>query len=297
VNQDSIKNENFFRIFLKGLAMGSADVVPGVSGGTIAFITGVYKRLLDSINEINIKSFKLLTHGNLSGFWKRVDGKFLLTIFCGIAVSIISLSRLVSWGLKNYSDIVWSFFFGLILASIPLIFSRISKNANRTSWIPHSIIGILIGSFITLIPPANYELSLSYVFLSGFLAICAMILPGISGSFILILLGSYQGILEGLNSVNWRIILVFIFGALLGLLSFARLLKYWFEKAPNAMTGLMGGFIIGSLMKIYPFKSINSFGVEYPRVFSLEDPIFSCIVASLLGFAIVSLLNRFKNIS
>ena len=111
MSQDSIKNENVFRIFLKGLAMGSADVVPGVSGGTIAFITGIYKRLLDAINSINLKSFKLLTHGNLNGFWKRIDGRFLITIFGGIAVSIISLSRLVSWGLKNYSDIVWSFFF------------------------------------------------------------------------------------------------------------------------------------------------------------------------------------------
>jgi putative membrane protein len=297
VSQDSIKNENVFRIFLKGLAMGSADVVPGVSGGTIAFITGIYKRLLDAINSINLKSFKLLTHGNLNGFWKRIDGRFLITIFGGIAVSIISLSRLVSWGLKNYSVVVWSFFFGLILASIPLIFSRISKGINRKRWVPHSIIGVLIGSFITLIPPANYDLTLNYVFLSGFLAICAMILPGISGSFILILLGSYQGILESLNSLNLKIILVFIFGAVLGLLSFARLLKYWFEKAPDAMTGLMGGFIIGSLMKIYPFKSINSFGVEYPRVFSSEDPIFSCVIAFMLGFAIVSLLNRFKNIS
>ena len=200
-------------------------------------------------------------------------------------------------GIKKLFRYSLEFFFGLILASLPLIFSRIPKSANRTSWIPHSIIGILIGSLITLIPPANYELTLSYVFLSGFIAICAMILPGISGSFILILLGSYQGILEGLNSMNWRIIVVFIFGALSGLLSFARLLKYWFEKAPNAMTGLMGGFIIGSLMKIYPFKSINSFGVEYPRFFSLEDPIFSCIVACVIGFGILSLLNRFKNIS
>ena len=277
--------------------MGSADVVPGVSGGTIAFITGVYKRLLDAINSININTLKLIINGDLNSFWKRIDGRFLATIFGGIAVSILSLSRLVSWGLKNYSDVVWSFFFGLILASIPLIFSRIPKNTDPKSWIPHSIIGILIGSFITLIPPTNYELTSSYIFLSGFIAICAMILPGISGSFILILLGSYQGILEGLNSMNWKIILVFILGALSGLLSFARILKYWFEKAPNAMTGLMGGVIIGSLMKIYPFKSINSFGTEYPRFFNLEDPIFSCIVAFTLGFAAVSLLNRFKKIS
>ena len=283
--------KSYLLVFLKGLAMGAADVVPGVSGGTIAFITGIYKRLLNAINSIDIDLFKSLMKSGISPAWTRVDGNFLLVLFSGILVSILSLSKLVLWGLKNYNEIVWSFFFGLILASIPLIFSNLIKNIHWSKWLLYCLIGIFMGSVVTFLPLAKPELTLWYVFLSGFIAICAMILPGISGSFILILLGSYEGILDGLNSANWSLIIVFIAGAILGLISFGRSLRYLFEKIPNIMTALMGGFIIGSLVKIYPFKIISSNGIEYPRLISFEDPILFCSLSFLLGLVFISGLN------
>ena len=284
-------SKSYLLIFLKGLAMGAADVVPGVSGGTIAFITGIYKRLLNAINSIDIELFKSLIKLGIRPLWTKIDGNFLLLLFSGILVSILSLSKLVLWGLKNYNDIVWSFFFGLILASIPLIFSQLIRNVKWSKWLPYSLIGTSIGSVITFLPEANPELTLWYVFLSGFIAICAMILPGISGSFILILLGSYEGILNGLNSTNWSLIIVFTIGAVTGLISFGRGLRYLFDKIPNIMTALMGGFIIGSLVKIYPFKIISSDGIEYPRLIHSEDPILLCSLTFLLGFIFISGLN------
>ncbi len=283
--------KSYLVIFLTGLAMGAADVVPGVSGGTIAFITGIYKRLLNAINSINLDLFRTLIKSGMSPAWTKIDGNFLLMLFSGILVSILSLSKLVLWGLTNYDEIVWSFFLGLILASIPLIFSNLIRNVHWSKWLLYSLIGTFIGSVITFLPLANPELTLWYVFLSGFIAICAMILPGISGSFILILLGSYEGILNGLNSANWLLIIVFITGAVSGLISFGRGLRYLFVKIPNIMTALMGGFIIGSLVKIYPFKIISSNGIEYPRLINFEDPILFCSLSFVLGLVFISGLN------
>ncbi|CAI8277789.1 MAG: Uncharacterised protein [Owenweeksia sp. TMED14] len=285
--------DSFFSTLLKGIAMGSADVVPGVSGGTVAYITGIYTRLLNAIHSIGMNSFIILKNDGIYPFWKKIDGKFLSTLFLGIGTSILSLSKVVLWGLENYAEIVWSFFFGLIIASIPLIFSQISRNIRLKQWLPFGIIGFCIGSLITFLPTANQELTLSYVLLSGFIAICAMILPGLSGSFILILLGSYKGILEGLHNLDWMLIITFISGALMGLIIFGRSLRYLFQKFPNPMTGIMGGFIIGSLIKIYPFKYIQSNGIEYPRLMTLEDPIILCFTASLIGFIFLTGLNKF----
>lgn len=289
------RSKSYLLIFLKGLAMGAADVVPGVSGGTIAFITGIYKRLLNAISSLNLDLFRSLKKLGISSAWTKIDGNFLLALFSGILVSILSLSKLVLWGLKNYNEIVWSFFFGLILASLPLIFSKLIKSVHWSKWLPYSFIGICIGSVITFLPLANPELTLWYVFLSGFVAICAMILPGISGSFILILLGSYEGILNGLNSANWSLIIVFTIGAASGLISFGRGLRYLFDKIPNIMTALMGGFIIGSLVKIYPFKIISPNGMEYPRFINSEDSILICSLAFSLGFIFISALNLLGN--
>ncbi|MDG1252816.1 MAG: DUF368 domain-containing protein [Schleiferiaceae bacterium] len=245
---------NFFWILLKGLGMGAADVVPGVSGGTIAYITGIYQRLLDSIAAIGGKGWSAWRSEGILGLWKAVDGNFLVALGSGIAISILSLSKLVLWGLNLHPQIVWGFFFGLIIASLPLVLRGISKrDILRLS--PAWIGGIGLGVLLSFLSPAQAELTLTYTFFSGAIAICAMILPGISGSFILVLLGSYEGILEALHARDWPHILVFMTGAVVGLLSFARLLRRLFGRYPKGMIVLMAGFIAGSLVKIWPFQA------------------------------------------
>lgn len=270
-----------FWILLKGLAMGAADVVPGVSGGTVAYITGIYQRLLDAIHAVGPEALKAFKTDGLKGLWRAVDGSFLLALGSGIALSILSLSKLVLWGLEHYEPVVWGFFFGLIVGSIPLILKDVPKKAAAKSF-PLLLIGIAIGAVLSFLSPTQATLSLPYIFLSGALAICAMILPGISGSFILVLLGAYEGILEGLHARDWALIVTFMAGAGIGLLSFARLLRWLFARFPTAMVLTMAGFIIGSLVKIWPFQS------EYS---SSVSPTWT-IVAMVLGWLLVFGLNR-----
>lgn len=271
----------FFWILLKGLGMGAADVVPGVSGGTVAYITGIYQRLLDAISAIGGKAWSAFRQDGISGLWKAVDGTFLLALGSGIAISILSLSKAVLWGLDHYPPIIWGFFFGLIVGSLPLIL----KDVPKVTWVkafPLLLFGVVIGFVLSILSPTEAEMTLPYIFLSGALAICAMILPGISGSFILVLLGAYEGILEGLHARDWALIVTFMAGAGTGLLTFARFLRWLFGKFPHGMVLTMAGFIIGSLVKIWPFQA------EYTsNISSLW--ILSAMVA---GWLLVYGLNR-----
>jgi putative membrane protein len=271
----------FFWTLLKGLAMGAADVVPGVSGGTVAYITGIYQRLLNAISAVGPTVWKAFRKGGISGAWKAVDGTFLLALGSGIAVSILSLSKAVLWGLDHYPPVVWGFFFGLIVGSLPLILRGIPKK-QATKAFPLLLLGVGIGFGLSILSPAEATLSYSYIFLSGALAICAMILPGISGSFILVLLGAYEGVLEGLHARDWGLILTFMAGAGVGLLSFARLLRWLFALFPTAMVLTMAGFIIGSLAKIWPFQAAYA---------STVSPLWT-ITAMVCGWALVAGLNR-----
>ncbi|HAB35711.1 MAG TPA: DUF368 domain-containing protein [Cryomorphaceae bacterium] len=270
-----------FWILLKGVAMGAADVVPGVSGGTVAYITGIYQRLLNAIHAVGPVAIQAWKQEGIPGLWRAVDGSFLLALVSGIALSILSLSKLVLWGLDHYEPVVWGFFFGLIVGSIPLILKDIPKKAAAKTF-PLLLLGIGIGAVLSYLSPAQATLTYPYIFFSGALAICAMILPGISGSFILVLLGAYEGILEGLHARDWGLIFTFMAGAGIGLLSFARLLRWLFAKFPVAMVLTMAGFIIGSLVKIWPFQSEYSSDVE---------PVWT-VTAMFLGWLLVYGLNR-----
>ena len=270
-----------FWILLKGLAMGAADVVPGVSGGTVAYITGIYQRLLNAIHAVGPVALQAWKKEGLAGLWRAVDGSFLLALGSGIALSILSLSKVVLWGLDHYEPVVWGFFFGLIVGSIPLILKEIPKKSAAKSF-PLLLLGIGIGAVLSFLSPTEATLTYPYIFFSGALAICAMILPGISGSFILVLLGAYEGILEGLHARDWGLIITFMAGAGIGLLSFARLLRWLFAQFPNAMVLTMAGFIIGSLVKIWPFQS------EYASNIS---PVWT-VAAMVLGWLLVYGLNR-----
>ena len=289
-------------VTLKGMAMGAADVVPGVSGGTIAFISGIYEELITSINNIDFSLISILKKGGIKAVWQKVNGNFLLALFLGIFISVLSLARFLSWLLENEPILLWSFFFGLVVASIFFVGKEISKWTLGTVFI--LIVGAALAFFITELPVSDNTDSLPYLFLSGALAICAMILPGISGAFILVLLGSYKTILDAVHEREIKIILTVGVGAIFGLLSFARLLKWMFNHYKNITLALLTGFILGSLNKIWPWKKVletKTFGEKtivvddmnvLPGAFEGDSKLMLAIILAILGFSLIFILER-----
>lgn len=241
-------------ITLKGMAMGAADVVPGVSGGTIAFITGIYEELITTISNISFKSISVLFKEGIKPFWKEVNGNFLVALLLGIFISILSLAQLLTFLLESHAIPTWSFFFGLIVASIPLVGQRVKHW--QGSRIFAFVAGAIIAWLITDLPPVEQTDASWYLFISGMIAICAMILPGISGSFILILLGSYLTLLAAVNDRDIVSILIFMAGAVVGILSFSRFLKFMFSRFHDITIAVLSGFLLGSLNKIWPWKNV-----------------------------------------
>jgi len=289
-------------VTLKGMAMGAADVVPGVSGGTIAFISGIYEELITSINNIDFSLISILKKGGIKAVWQKVNGNFLLALFLGIFISVLSLARFLSWLLENEPILLWSFFFGLVVASIFFVGKEISKWTLGTVFI--LIVGAALAFFITELPVSDNTDSLPYLFLSGALAICAMILPGISGAFILVLLGSYKTILDAVHERDIKIILTVGVGAIFGLLSFARLLKWMFNHYKNITLALLTGFILGSLNKIWPWKKVletKTFGEKtvvvddmnvLPGAFEGDSKLMLAIILAILGFSLIFILEK-----
>lgn len=259
--------KDYIIISLKGMGMGAADVVPGVSGGTIAFISGIYEELIDSIKSIDLSLLPDLKKFDLVSIWKKINGNFLTAVFAGIAVSIVSLSKLITFLLDTYPVLVWAFFFGLVVASSIMIAKKI-KEWNISSIIS-LLVGIAIAFYITVASPAETPTDLWFIFLSGVIAICAMILPGISGSFILLLLGKYSYIFGAISEMNFKVIGTFIAGCAVGITSFSHLVSWMFKKFHNQTIAILTGFMIGSLNKVWPWKHtietrINSHGKEVP---------------------------------
>jgi len=234
--------------------MGAADVVPGVSGGTIAFISGIYEELISSINKVNLNTLKILRKEGFAAMWQSVNGNFLISLLIGIAISVISLAKLIRHLLETQPVLIWAFFFGLVLASIIHVAKQITK------WNPGTYILLILGAvaayYITTLVPQTAEISSLYIFFSGALAICAMILPGISGSYILLLLGMYKPVLDAIHDKDFKTIGLLGLGAIVGLLSFSRLLKWLFDHYQNLTLATLTGFIIGSLNKIWPWKKV-----------------------------------------
>ncbi|UTD14830.1 DUF368 domain-containing protein [Tenacibaculum mesophilum] len=296
--------KDYFVIMLKGIAMGAADVVPGVSGGTIAFISGIYEELLGSISNINLKLLKILKKEGFKSAWKQVNGNFLVTLFVGIFISIVSLAKMISWLLMHHPVLVWSFFFGLVLASVIYIAKQVTQ-WNLASGILLMLGAILAYYITTLNPLVSENSSMSFMFLAGAIAICAMILPGISGSFILVLLGAYKPVLAAVNNRDLTTITVVGLGAIVGLLLFSRVLKYLFENYKNHTLVVLTGFIIGSLNKIWPWKKVltyrtNSHGEQIPfnelsiSPFSYDGnpQLMYAIILALIGFVLILLLEK-----
>lgn len=250
-------NRTFFDyvlISLRGIAMGAADVVPGVSGGTIAFISGIYEELITSINKVNLEALKILKSKGFKSFWKHINGGFLLALLLGIAISVFSLAKGIKWLLANEPVAVWSFFFGLMLASVFFLAKGIEK------WNPATIVVMFascaVAYGITTLPPLGSNDGLIFLFFAGALAICAMILPGVSGAFILVLLGAYDTVLTAVDDKNIKILMVIAAGAVFGLLSFSKILKWLFEHHRNLTIASLTAFIIGSLNKVWPWKEV-----------------------------------------
>ena len=291
---------------LKGMAMGAADIVPGVSGGTIAFITGIYEELITSLNNINFRAIMILRKEGLKSFWNHINGNFFIFLLAGIAISLVSLVRIVTYLLENEPVLIWSFFFGLIIASIVLIGKRV--NYWRLTTIVAILVGTVVALWISSIQTiANVDANW-YIFLSGAIAICAMILPGISGSFILLLMGSYHMILNGLKNLDLLVIGLFGSGCVVGLISFSRLLKYLFNKFHDQTVALLTGFMIGSLYKVWPWKirvgdapiNIHSDGKEdwmtanvMPGNLDGDPQLGLAIFCAILGLGLIVILHRF----
>ena len=288
--------------------MGAADVVPGVSGGTIAFITGIYEELINSIKSIDLQAVKLLLSFKFKEFWQKINGSFLISVVLGIGISIFSLAKLMTWLLEHHPIYIWSFFFGLIIASSVLVAKEIKR------WNIFTVIALIAGACIaytiTVMTPAETPNSWWFIILSGAIAICAMILPGISGAFILLLMGKYTYILGAVSSLNIGIILLFVVGAVAGIISFSHLLAWLLKNYHTLTVSLLTGFMVGSLNKVWPWKEtiqtyIDSHGVEKALVESNISPnhfaeltqanplLWQAILMCLLGFFLIYGIETF----
>lgn len=280
---------------LKGMAMGAADVVPGVSGGTIAFIAGIYDELINSIKSVNMHSLKLLFTGKIAAFWKAVNGNFLFALLLGIAISVFSLAKLITYLLLNEPVLVWSFFFGLVLASTWFV----TKDIKGWNWktVAGFVGGAVIAYYITVATPAETSTNLMFIFLCGAIAICAMILPGISGSFILVLLGKYFYVMEAVKTLDLVVLGVFAFGAALGITSFSRVLSYALKNFRNITLSVLSGFMLGSLNKVWPWKEVEKLVSDGHEVMiehniAPNTEVAEAVVLMLIGFILVYVLEK-----
>ena len=291
---------------LKGCAMGMADVVPGVSGGTIAFISGIYSELIESIKSFNPTALKLLGRFEFRKFWRHINGSFLFSVLQGIGIAIFSLARLMTYLLAHHPIEIWSFFFGLIVASAAFVARYIRK------WNLTSLLGLLVGTalafWITIASPTQTPNDWWFIMLSGAVAICAMILPGISGAFILLLLGKYQYILQAVSEFRLGVLLLFAVGAVAGIISFSHLLSWLLRKHHDLTISLLMGFMVGSLNKVWPWKEVvetytDALGAVHPLVEQNISPghfeaigqtdahLWQAVALALAGFLLIYVIE------
>ena len=270
--------------------MGIAEIIPGVSGGTIAFITGIYEELIYSIKSVDLKAIKLFSQLQLRNFWKHINGNFLITLVSGMAISILLFSRIISYLLDFHPFKIWGLFFGLIIASAIFILKKIDS-FNFLIYLS-LIFGLLLASYISLVSPTMTSNSSISIFASGAIAISAMILPGISGSFILVFLSKYEFILNALNEFNFEVLSIFILGCIFGLVFFSRIITFLFNRFSSVVISLLVGFLFGSLIKIWPFYEVIEYNLKNEPVYTRPNlptlnqgvDIIYFLVFTLIGF-------------
>lgn len=276
-------------IFIKGLTMGAADVVPGVSGGTIAFILGIFERLLTALSALNLTALHLLLRRQFKQFWRYLDGSFLLVLFSGILVSIFSLTQVIVYLLEHHPIPLWAFFNGLILASLPLLLSKVNWSLWRINLF---ILGALSAFCFTLLTPMQANPTPLMFYGAGFLAICALILPGISGSFLLLVIGMYVPVTSAVSNLDFATLLLFAFGCATGLITFSRFLKWALQRAYHAMLAFLSGVILGASYRIWPWQldeqAVSPF--TYAATFG-HAQLGLAFIAFMLGIGILFLLR------
>lgn len=297
-----MKLKEIILTYVKGICMGAADVVPGVSGGTIAFITGIYERFVLAIKSVNFANMKLFFTGKWKLFWKNIDGTFLLCLFLGIGTSFLLLARLITYWMSNYPVLVWAFFFGLILASTVFVSKSVQWNWKTIlAFIIFAVLAFFIAS--PQLAPLSQNNALWYIFICGAIAICAMILPGISGSFILVLLGEYFYMMTVLSELQITVLLIFLCGAVLGLVTFANVIAWLFKHFKMITLASLTGFMFGSMNKIWPWKVtletyINNHGQELPLrqknilPQQFDSQFFIAIALIVVGFLLIFVIEK-----
>jgi putative membrane protein len=304
------------KLFFKGVAMGTADLMPGISGGTIALILGVYQELIQSIDAINLQNLKSFKKQGLKSFWKNINGPFLFPLFSGILTAIFGLAFVIDWLISHHPIPLWSFFLGLLLASIVMLKNRLSHW--HTSHLILLLAGALFSFTLSQITPGEGQIGLVYLFFCGMIGIVAMILPGISGAYILLILGAYSTLIGLIKSLitsfknpEWDVLLpvlskllVFVLGALIGLRVFASILKWLFEKQHDKTMAVLMGLMFGALYKIWPWQEKRTLVFEHktkilshpvsPFDYPENPQILLAVVLFLSGIILVWILERIK---
>lgn len=281
--------------FLKGLAMGAANVIPGVSGGTVALITGIFERLINAVKSFDTSALKLLFRGKFKAFLQHVDFYFLMAMGLGLVVSIVSIARLFDYLFATYPVYIWSFFFGLILASVFYVGREVG------TWRVSAVLSFLVGAglsiSISLLSPASPNASFFYLMACGAVGACSMILPGLSGSFVLILMGNYQLVMiDAVNEMNFAVLLPVVIGAGAGLLAFSYVLSWVFKRFRSQTLSLLSGFILGSLLILWPWKhevketygdTVKVVGYDWVMPEQFSGEVMMAIVWGLLGVCVI----------
>lgn len=296
---ETARSQRLPGVFLRGMAMGAADVVPGVSGGTIAFITGIYFRLLAAVNAVPAAFVSDLLKGRIKAFWSACDGTFLVCLLAGVITSVGTLASIITFVLDEYPVLIWSFFFGLIIASVWHVFRQV-RHLDWPLLIP-MVAGAAFAWWITTLPAGEVSPSPMVFLGAGALAICAMILPGISGSFILLLIGMYAPVLAAIKGLELTSLMLFVAGCIVGLLSIARVLTWAIHRYHDTVLAVLTGFMVGALNKVWPWKEtlswrLNSHGEQVPLIQNSISPMHYAElmgVPSQLALAILCAIGGF----
>lgn len=272
------------RVFFCGILMGIADAIPGISGGTIALLLGIYEELIGSISNFNINLFQNLKNKGIKYCWNKINGNFLLSLISGVLLSLVSFVKIFSILIEKYPLFIWSFFLGLILATLFVI------NRNIKKWDIANFILIFIFAFLTILlsiinPSISENINLFYILICGIIASSAMILPGISGSLILVILGVYTLIINALNNLEYNIILVFLIGCLIGIINFSKIIKWLFHNYRDYTFSVMLGLVIGSIQTVWPWRKSFTDDVT-------NEYIFLSIIITIIGFAVIYSLEK-----
>ncbi len=285
---------HYFAVALKGFGMGAANVVPGVSGGTIALLTGIYSNIVDALNAVTEKqTWQALLKGRFGEFWKLIHGDFLVALLLGILVSVFSLAKVVTYCLTLYPILTWAFFFGLILASTVIMFRDVKGLCWKDALF--IVLGIVIGVVVCTLSPTQTTDDLWFIFVCGAVSICAMILPGISGSFILLVMGKYHYVMQAISDFNWPVIIVFAIGCVVGILAFAKFLHWLLARWERQTLLVLLGFVLGSLIRVWPWydgiaireAQILRTGVADPLNLEIPGAVLWCVI----GVALVVLFQ------